>query len=137
MSLEDLPVVGAKRFTAKELAKPAKGTIKRNKQRDDRDHKRAREKCRLEVFTADRGRCRRCDKKVWLKPSQAPHELRIANIHEWPPRSLGGDDTNPLQCITFCGDCHPLFTEHKLDIVALDEQRLLRGPVEFIPGGNA
>lgn len=113
--------------------KPNRFERQAKKKTDEADHKKARARLRLRVFVDDEGRCRRCHRKVFLKLKDAPHEFAVAHIHEWIFRSLGGDDTDPFNCLTLCAECHPPCQQLKLQIVCHDHKRLVRGPVDFIP----
>lgn len=116
--------------------KPVRGALKAATQIAGRIFKRSRSRFRAEIFRLDGGRCRKCQKKLWLQPSQAPHEFAIAHVHEWIKRSLGGDPLSKENCLVLCATCHDLVDDHKLEIAALDQERLMRGEVEF-PKGRA
>lgn len=132
---ERLPVLADRARCAE--PKTPKGTRKKAKRAADRVFKTARSVFRALIFRLDLGRCRKCGKKVWLKVSEAPHVLAIGHVHEWLKRSLGGDPLDRLNCLLLCAKCHDLVDDHKLEIVASDETRLMRGPVEFIKGAAA
>lgn len=75
------------------------------KDREDRQFTKAREICRYKVFMWAGGCCEHCGVPLILLPSAAKHEYQIANIHEEPPRSQGGDPTNPFDCVCLCYKC--------------------------------
>jgi HNH endonuclease len=113
--------------------KPSRWDRKAEARAERRAHDVARVKHRAHIFRLDNGRCRCCQRKVWLKVSQAPHELAVGHVHEWVKRSQGGDDLDPLNCILLCAECHEKFGNHD-DIVPMDPARLMRGQVMFVEG---
>lgn len=86
---------------------------------------------RAECFVRDGGRCRRCQEPLELK-SDDP--MRLANIHEEPRRSLGGDATNRQQCLVVCAVCHDLITRHKV-FLRVSEAKGTDGHVVFSSPG--
>lgn len=121
------------------LAKPEKGAAKAAQRATDRAEQIARDKCRRQVVREDQYHCRRCGRKVWLRPSDAPSVLAIAHCHEWIWRAWGGDPADPTNCICLCAECHALFHPQLglsavlWQIVACDPVHLMRGAVEFAP----
>ncbi len=107
------------------LWKPSKGSHKRAKKREDAKHDRERRKVRHKVWIRDEQRCRCCGAHVELKSDSL---FRLAHIHEIKYRSRGGDDLDPRNLITLCGECH-LYGEHHqtadvrqwIDIVIVNE----------------
>jgi len=79
---------------------------KRVKARRRAAERAARDRCRGVVFRRDGGRCQQCHRPLVLTMKEAQHEFDVAHIHESPPRSLGGDPTNPDHCTTLCCQCH-------------------------------
>ena len=76
----------------------------KQKAREAREYRRARRRCREEVYERDGWRCRQCGCRVSIDVSVwAPN---FAHVHEEPPRSLGGDPTNPDECVLLCRLCH-------------------------------
>lgn len=134
MPLDDLEYLDGQPRRA--TPKPSRGARLRLEAKQQRVRRLTRSQLRVQVVREDLSECRRCHLRVWLRLKDAPTPFMVANVHEWIPKSLGGDDLDPLNCLTLCGFCHPLFTEHRLEIVALDPVRLMRGSVEFIMGGN-
>jgi hypothetical protein len=116
--------------------KPNRYERKAEARRERAEGRAQRDQLRRRIFHLDSGRCRCCGTRVFLRPSEAPHELAIGHVHEWVPRSLGGDPLAPTNCLLLCSACHPKVQGdvggRELLIVALTS-RLMRGPVEFIP----
>lgn len=113
--------------------------VKAERRRLRREHGTKRDRLRARIYYLDGGHCRKCGRHVYLKVKDAPHELAVGHVDEWIPRSLGGDDLEEENCLLYCAECH-LLGKHRQGeearwfiAVALDEQRLMRGPVEFIP----
>ena len=76
----------------------------KQKVRERREYRRARKRCREAVYERDGWRCRICLRAVSIDVSTwAPN---FAHVHEDPPRSLGGDPTNPEDCVLLCRNCH-------------------------------
>lgn len=113
------------------LAFPKGETRARQKKREERQFTKARNLCRREVFKRAGGRCQACGRPLVLRPSRAEHFLQIANVHEEPPRSLGGDPTNPQDCVCVCAQCHEEIRLNLLDVVFVRPDLKARGPVEF------
>lgn len=101
--------------------KAPKSIARRTRVRSVSPKKRAEIRIRTDVtrptvLARDR-RCRACHKTAlygctwWLE------------VHEEPPRSLGGDPTDPRDCVTLCktynGGCHLDVTEGRLTIEKL------------------
>jgi 5-methylcytosine-specific restriction endonuclease McrA len=102
------------------------------KRKEERQHEKARAICRLNVYNRAFGCCQRCGVPLKLLPSQARHEFEIAHVHEEPARSLGGDPTNPRDCVCLCYKCHPLVQDGKVKIVFRDPVRKAFGPTDFV-----
>lgn len=47
--------------------------------------------------------CEQC--KAFVVRGGRP-SLRLGHVHEWKPRSLGGDPTDPDGCVLLCVRCH-------------------------------
>ncbi len=93
-------------ITRSAIPKPFKGEWAKHKRRLERLFDADRQACRKTVYERDGGCCVRCGKPLKLLPSEARHELEIANINEIVPRSLGGDPCDPANCNTLCSQCH-------------------------------
>jgi hypothetical protein len=71
----------------------------------------ARHACRQAVIARDGHRCRICGK----------HGNDVGyEVHEVIPRSLGGDPTNPLDCVLTCGRDHRDLTAHRTTLLIVD-----------------
>lgn len=86
------------------------------------------------VLKRDGYRCRACGASGFSEPRAT---LMWLEVHEEPPRSLGGDPNDPADCITLCatldGDgCHQRRTNHKMTIAKGPEG--CNGPVTFTQG---
>lgn len=129
-----LPVLDPRARTAQ--PKPSRWDRKAQTRRDRVDGKLRRECLRREVYSLDQGKCRCCHRRVYLKIAEAPHELAVGHVHEWIPRSLGGDPLDKFNCLLLCAECHKkLHGEvggRELLIVVWDVTRLVRGSVDFI-----
>lgn len=112
--------------------KPSRFGRKAADRAERREAKTERDKFRTRIYVDDRGRCRCCKRRVYLKIADAPHELAVGHVHEWVKRSQGGSDVDPLNCLLLCAECHDKFG-NKDNIVPLDPQKLMRGEVEFVP----
>lgn len=55
-----------------------------------------------------RGCCQACGRPLVLKPSEARHELEIANAHEIVFRSKGGNPNDSRNILNVCGECNVL-----------------------------
>lgn len=110
--------------------------LRRTRVRPMSDRKRAevqqrRDVTRPVVLRRDGQRCRACG---WGASSLWAADTRWLEVHEEPPRSLGGDPTNPADCITLCclytGEgCHQRRTRGALKIVKGPDG--CNGPVTF------
>lgn len=69
-----------------------------------------------------------------LLPSQARHEFEIANVHEEPPRSQGGDPTDSTITVCVCTFCHELITRNKIVVEWKDPERKADGGPQFKAG---
>ena len=126
-----LPVLDPRARTA--TPKPDRFARKAEKKRDRREHAQLRDKHRTRIFVLDSGKCRCHGRKVYLKVADAPHEFAVGHVHEWIPKSLGGDDLSDYNCILLCAEMHGPVTRHEVDIVAHCQVALMRGPVDFVP----
>ena len=79
---------------------------KKVKARRKRERIERRRDCRAQVFARDGGRCIKCRRRLALLLQDAAHEFDVAHIHEVKLRSLGGDPTDPDNCVTLCHECH-------------------------------
>lgn len=71
----------------------------------------ARHACRMAVIARDGQRCRICGK----------HGNDVGyEVHEVIPRSLGGDPTNPDECVLVCGRDHRDLTAHRTILLIVD-----------------
>jgi 5-methylcytosine-specific restriction endonuclease McrA len=129
-----LPVLDPRARTAQ--PKPSRWGRKAADRKDRVSARQHRDRLRREIYKLDNGRCRRCSRRVFLKIADAPHELAVGHVHEWVPRSLGGDPLDKFNCLLLCSECHKkLHGEvggRELLIVVHDISRLVRGPVDFI-----
>lgn len=98
---------------------------------EDRATAKAREICRYKTFMRAEGCCERCGRSLVLRPSDARHEFEIANVHEEPPRSLGGDPLDPSITVCLCCHCHELVTQGKIEIEWKDPARKAYGGARF------
>jgi hypothetical protein len=88
---------------------------RRTRVRPMSDRKRAEIRQRTDVtrpgvLKRDGYRCRACGRP-------ARQAVLMLEVHEEPPRSLGGDPNNPRDCITLCREvvgfgCHPATKSH-------------------------
>lgn len=76
------------------------------KARSDRVSREARARCVLAVFAREFGRCESCDRSVLHKNNPHATPFNLGHVHEDPPRSLGGDPTDPNQAHLLCASCH-------------------------------
>lgn len=105
------------------------------------DRKRAevilrRDVTRPGVLRRDGSRCRSCGYMPAV-PQQA--RLRWLEVHEEPPRSLGGNPNEPADCITLCATldgsgCHQRRTAGKLKITKGPAG--CNAPVDFTEGNR-
>lgn len=128
---DDLPALNGQPPRA--CPKPSRFDRQAESRLADRGTAQDRARLRTRIYYLDEGKCRRCHRKVYLKLKDAPHEFNVGHVHEWIFRSLGGDPLSEFNTILLCHACHPLVQQLKLQIVACDLKRLMRGPVEFIP----
>tara|TARA_Y100000310_G_scaffold98201_2_gene95962 strand:- start:622 stop:1002 length:381 start_codon:yes stop_codon:yes gene_type:complete len=84
---------------------------------------------RKTIWNLDGRRCRCCRRPVHLTTDRW---WVLANIHEEPPKSIGGDSLNPEGTICLCPGCHSKVTSHEYRIRFLDLQRGTRGAVLFV-----
>lgn len=80
----------------------------------EREWKKAREICRYKTFTRAHGCCEHCGQALKLHPKDARSEFEIANIHEEPPRSLGGDPLDWTITVCLCCHCHERVTRGRI-----------------------
>ena len=127
--LPTLAEVQAKRVA---LMKPSRSARQKAETKADRAHAAERGQFRAHIFALDHAKCRRCQKALFLKVKEAPHELLVANVHEFVSKAQGGDYLDELNCLLLCADCH-LWAVHgkRFDIVPRDAKRLMRGKVDF------
>lgn len=78
----------------------------------------ARQHCREVVMLRDEYRCRVC--RVWLG--------HIGHTHEVKFRSLGGDATDPTNCVYLCAAHHAEVHAHTLTLSWEGEDLLLSRP---------
>lgn len=96
--------------------KPTKADRHKQRAAERRQWKARRKICRATVYARAFGCCERCQRPLVLLPENARHVFEIANIHEHPPRSLGGDPLNPDECLCLCAECSA--KEHALPVDA-------------------
>lgn len=119
--------------------KPDRFERKAKARQTDREHATKRDQLRRRVYALDKGCCRKCGRKVYLKLADAPTALAVGHVDEWVPRSAGGSDVDERNCILYCAECHLLgkhgqgAPERRFIPVAVDPEKLMRGAVEFIP----
>lgn len=116
--------------------------LRRTRVRPMSDRKRAEVKQRTEVtrpgvIKRDGMRCRSCgsggfSREFWTTRGWL-------EVHEEPPRSLGGNPNDPADCITMCccimgNGCHQRRTSGKLKIIKGPEG--CNGPVTFVESGR-
>lgn len=140
MSLDDLRYLNGPTSFAEQwerLQKPTAQTRGKAERAVTRVKALGRSALRALVYRLDGGKCRRCGKRLKLHLKDCAHAFQLAHINEFVKRSLGGDPREPTNCITLCADCHDLVDDHKLEIVAHDPVKLMRGTVDFIKGAAA
>jgi hypothetical protein len=92
------------------------------------------------VLKRDGYRCRACGYgRAWNAPIWTDQPGRWLEVHEEPPRSLGGNPNRPADCITLCarytGDgCHQRRTAGKLLILKGPDG--CDAPVSFTEGNR-
>ena len=65
----------------------------------------ARKACVEAVWKRAEGRCEDCG--VCVEPiAEAETAMTVGHVHEVRSRSLGGDETDPNQCLLLCFRCH-------------------------------
>jgi hypothetical protein len=96
------------------LAKPERRS--KQKRREERQLAEARDECRRVSFHRAGGRCEHCGEMLYYK---TPNPFKLAHVHEEPPRSLGGDPTDPTCTVCVCWKCHEKITRHELDVILL------------------
>jgi hypothetical protein len=116
---------GRKRTPVRAISKRREGELKER-----------REVTRPTVLKRDGFRCRCCGQRD-SSTDFFKGAARWLEVHEEPPRSLGGDPLNPADCITLCqtfdGDgCHGKATRHTLRITKGPEG--CNAPVTFTQG---
>ena len=84
---------------------------------------------RAHIYDLDGESCRCCRRHLLLRTSDP---FQLAQIHEEPPRSQGGDPLNAQQTITLCARCHDLRTTNRIRLDIMDRRLGTRGPVRFI-----
>jgi 5-methylcytosine-specific restriction endonuclease McrA len=77
---------------------------KAKKRKAERQFALTRAQVRAIVMDREKGCCERCGRKVDF--DVAPYLDHHAEVHEDPPRSLGGDPLDPKQCVLLCRSCH-------------------------------
>lgn len=77
---------------------------KQDKARLERLAAKARRRCTDAVWARAEGFCEDCGMGLlrWAEPESA----RSGHVHERRARSLGGDETDPSQCLLLCRGCH-------------------------------
>ena len=70
-----------------------------------RQQNRLRRKCVEAVWLRAGARCEECQRRVYV-PAVAPSYDLVGHVHEVRPRSLGGDSTDPAQCVLLCHTHH-------------------------------
>lgn len=106
----------------------------REERRKKREFEKKREIVRYKTFMRASGCCENCGRALVLKPSAARHEFEIANVHEEPPRSRGGDPLDVTITVCLCCHCHERVTRNRIGIKWKDpELKAVRpsGPVFF------
>ena len=128
-----LPTLAEVQAQRVDLTKPSRTARQKVEEKAERAHAAARDRFRAHIFELDHGKCRRCQKALYIKVKDAPHELLVANVHEFVLKAQGGDDLDELNCLLLCADCH-LWAVHgkRFDIVPRDAKRLMRGKVGFL-----
>lgn len=101
-----------------DLALP-KRNLKKERSQKTGQWLRDRNACRRQVYFRDGKQCRVCGITI--------ARLADAEIHEEPPRSLGGDATDPHDCVTLCPQCHRERHDGKLLLTYEDPQARANG----------
>lgn len=131
-AIRALPTLAEETARRRAEPKPSRFARKADDRKERREHADARDKFRTRIYVLDMGRCRCCHRKVYLKISDAPHELAVGHVHEWVKRSQLGSDLDLHNCILLCAECHDTFGNHE-NIQPCDPVKLMRGEVVFVP----
>lgn len=92
--------------------KPERAVRKAATRRQARTFRLTRAQVRTIVFDRAKGHCERCGRAVSFDVH--PYKDDHAEVHEDPPRSLGGDPLDPAGCLLTCKICH--MKAHKLRV---------------------
>ena len=76
-------------------------TRRQDKARADRLDAKARKACVQEVWNRAQARCEACGRNVY-PPSEACHPMMVGHVHERLSRSLGGNPSDPANCVLLC-----------------------------------
>lgn len=101
----------------RKFVKPEQVAREARERRADRLFEKERRLCRYVTFMRAHGHCQRCGRPLVLLPSAAKHEFEIGHVHEEPPRSKGGDPTDPSITVLVCYFCHDMITTNKIMVV--------------------
>lgn len=88
-----------------ELAKPSE-RLAVKKKKADAVKTLTRRQVVAKVWLREKGKCQRCGKQCKGPRETYPTDPDRGEVHEDPPRSLGGDPLNPAQCVLLCFACH-------------------------------
>ena len=86
--------------------KPTRQDRLRAERAADLEAREARDRCRRIVYTREDGRCQGCGRDLALYRDDSGRP--VGHVDEQPPRSRGGDPTDPDQCGLLCPACHQI-----------------------------
>ena len=86
------------------IPKPQRADRKAAKHQVERVQRKTRAVVRKIVYLRERGTCERC--RIAVSFDVYAWADNRAEVHEEPPRSLGGDPYDPDQCHLLCRKCH-------------------------------
>lgn len=121
---------------------PKNPTVTRKRGEISRE-KTARDLARATAYNRPwvRGCCQVCGRPLVLKPSEARHELEIANGHEILFRSKGGDPNDSRNVLCVCSECNVLRFHRRgavdrwLSVIIWNREQMADDPrgVEIVP----
>jgi len=94
---------------------PKGPTRKHEKAARCRVEREAREACVRAVLLRENARCVTCRARLKHATDPTATESNVGHVHEITSRALGGDPTDPTNCVLLCWRCHP--QAHRLQVV--------------------